>query len=292
MKKVTIPEPTDYSNKVYELDYKEVIYNIIENGSAKKVRGHETISLFGLHYEIDFKYMKGRFPLITGRKMFPKNFIAEFLWIMGGGTHIQDLQENEVHIWDDWADHMGYLGPIYGYQLRMFNGENCDQLEYIKTLLEKEPTSRRMIMTMWNPLQLKKMALPPCHHTIQFNVNSNKYLDIMVMQRSADVMVGLPYDIALYSVMMEVFSSMFSYSPGKLIFSIGDAHIYDNHWEGMETYLKTLLYEPPYLEFNEKYFMKDFNDDSRKYMPCNIPFEEIKLTKYKHGPHINFKIAK
>ena len=279
----------------WEYKYKEMLTSILEEGQMAEVRGHKVIEKFGGHFKIEdigqgfysnqaTKEYQTLFPLLTARKLYPKNFIAELLWILKGGNNIKYLNQNKVKIWDNWAkDDNGSLGPIYGYQLRKFNNTHDQLLPLIKEL-KKGESNRRLLLTMWNPLHIKKMALPPCHHTFQFHIR-NTYtgvkLDLLVMQRSADMMIGFPYDFALYALMLHIFAISCGYTAGNLTFSLGNYHIYADHIDGMQEYLRSPVSLCPTL------VIKDWE----KKEILDYKFEDFKIKNYTHGENIKFKVA-
>lgn len=244
------------SNKI-ELSYLQALYDILHNGDDKDDRtGTGTRQMFGLRLEHD---MRDGFPLFTTKKMFWKGIIVELLWMLSGNTNIDFLQKNGVKIWNEWADDNGELGPVYGHQWRGFNcasvsaddsGYKCttpdvhnglehlDQLQRAQKLILHNPNSRRILVSAWNPAQMDEMRLPPCHLLFQFNVSSNGYLDLEMYQRSADMFLGVPFDIASYAALLQMMAKVTGKTPRKLGYTFADAHIYKNHFAAVEEQLK------------------------------------------------------
>lgn len=189
-----------------------------------------------------------RFPLITGRKIYEKVFNTEFDWFLNGETNIERFKKNNIKIWNDWADENGDLGPVYGHQLRNYNSSNIDQLTNLIQGLKNAPDSRRHIISLWNPQQLKDMALPPCYLYFQFFVKNNK-LNMFVVQRSGDLFLGIPYDIALFSKLLLYIAKETNFKAHKVNLQIVDAHIYNNQKEAVLEYLKTNIYKAPLFEY-------------------------------------------
>ena len=216
--------------------------------------------------------------MLTGRKMYEKNFITEAVWMLRGETDTKRFHDNGVKIWDAWADEKGELGKLYGYQLRNFNSAGCDQLRHLDKELGQNPSSRRLLASMWNPLELDEMALPPCHFAFQLVVTGAS-LNIVVYQRSADVMVGLPYDVAMYGVVLSVFCKRHDYECGTLTVHMGDAHIYRNHFEGVSEYIKRAVHPLPGIRITNS-------------NPFSIEEKEICITNYQHEEAIFFSVAK
>lgn len=214
-------------------EYLTALEFILRNGERRSNRtGIDTISVFGLNLKFDLQ--KG-FPLLTTKKMFSKGIFGELVWMLKGETNIYFLQENGIHIWDAWADADGNLGPVYGKQWRDWNG--VDQIKAIIGQLKNDPYSRRIILTNWNVSELSEMALPPCHILTQFYVRG-EFLDCAVYQRSADMFLGVPFDIAEYAALVQLLGYLCGYKPGKLYYNLGDAHIYTNHIEQVQEQLK------------------------------------------------------
>ena len=209
--------------------------NLLQAPKKEDRTGVGTTSLFGRQLEHD---MSLGFPLLVGKKMYFNHAITELLWILQGRTDLGYLHENGVHYWDDDYERSGRkdgkLGPVYGAQWRDFNG--YDQLMNLIYNISVNPSSRRHIINAWAPHKLKNMVLPPCHYAMQVNINNDK-MDLMWIQRSADVFLGLPYDIAMYAILLELLCHNTEYTPGKLIAQLGDCHLYLNHLEAAEEYV-------------------------------------------------------
>lgn len=240
--------------------YTSALGDVLFWGTEREDRtGVGTISLFGLKATYDIsRYL----PLLTTKKVSFKNIAVELLWFLRGDTNTAYLENHGVTIWREWQDPYGNLGPIYGKQWRDFGG--VDQIAEIEKQLKEDPTSRRIILSAWNPGELKQMALPPCHMMAQFYVRYGKHLDCQLYQRSADMFLGVPYNIASYSLLTHMLAHTHGFRPGKLIHVIGDAHIYSNHVKQVrEQYLRTPR-ESPQLVINRKcdsildYTLEDF----------------------------------
>lgn len=211
--------------KTLDTPYLKLLDFIDSVGTARQDRtGVGTKSLFGLSVSYNIGW---RFPLLTTKKVSFKNIAVELLWFLRGDTNIDYLIDNGVNIWNEWADELGDLGPIYGKQWRDFGG--VDQIAEIENQLKNDPTSRRIILSAWNPAEIEYMALPPCHVMAQFYVRNGEHLDCQLYQRSGDMFLGVPYNIASYSLLTYMLAHTHGFKPGKLIHVIGDAHIYNNH---------------------------------------------------------------
>ncbi len=211
--------------------YIDLLSHVIEHGTEKKDRtGTGTISTFG--YQMRFDLSEG-FPVMTTKKLHLKSIIHELLWFLSGSTNIKYLQENGVKIWNEWADANGNLGPVYGYQWRSWpspDGRHIDQISAVVRSLKENPDSRRHIVNAWNVGEIEKMALPPCHILFQFYVAGGR-LSCQLYQRSADIFLGVPFNIASYSLLTLMMAQVTGYKPGEFIHTLGDAHIYLNHME-------------------------------------------------------------
>ncbi|MFL2618884.1 MAG: thymidylate synthase [Candidatus Marisimplicoccus sp.] len=270
--------------------YQDLLQHIKENGVEKKDRtGTGTISVFG--YQMKFDLKKG-FPLVTSKKLHLRSIIYELIWFINGGTNINYLNENGVSIWDEWANKNGELGPIYGAQWRNWNNDGIDQLNDVISSLKENPSSRRMIVTAWNPniipntkktfsenVKEGKAALPPCHAFFQFYVADNK-LSCQMYQRSADVFLGVPFNIASYSLLTYMIAQVCELEVGEFIHTLGDAHIYLNHIEQVDLQLTRDPLELPRLELNPK--IKNIED---------FKYEDIEIVNYKFHPPIKGKIS-
>ncbi|HWR74895.1 MAG TPA: thymidylate synthase [Bacteroidales bacterium] len=211
--------------------YIDLLSHVMEHGTEKKDRtGTGTISTFG--YQMRFDLSEG-FPVMTTKKLHLKSIIHELLWFLSGSTNIKYLQENGVKIWNEWADANGNLGPVYGYQWRSWpspDGRHIDQISAVVRSLKENPDSRRHIVNAWNVGEIEKMALPPCHILFQFYVAGGR-LSCQLYQRSADIFLGVPFNIASYSLLTLMMAQVTGYKPGEFIHTLGDAHIYLNHME-------------------------------------------------------------
>ena len=240
----------------YEIKYKKLLRKCLESGEKKLTRtGIDCISIFNKKISIN---INKSFPMLTARKMFEKTFKTEFEWFINGETNIERFKSNNIKIWDAWADKNGDLGPVYGYQLKNFNGENIDQLNKVIESIKLNPLSRRHIISLWNPAQTDLMALPPCYSYFQFYVKKNK-LNLTIMQRSGDLVAGVPYDIALFSMLLLYVSEKTNLKPKNICLNIVDAHIYTNQISPAKIYLKRPYYKLPIYEFkNGKIEIKNY----------------------------------
>jgi thymidylate synthase len=251
----------------YEYQYRNILKDILATGHFRNDRtGVGSYSLFNESLKID---LKEGFPLLTGRKMFEKTFKTEFDWFINGETNIKRFQDNGIKIWDAWADDNGDLGPVYGHQLRNFNSEYYDQLAILINNLKEAPDSRRHIISLWNPLQLEEMALPPCYLYFQFFVENDR-LNMFVVQRSGDVLLGIPYDVALFSQILLYIAEQTGYTANLLDIQIIDAHIYKNQIEAVKLYLEQETFLSP------EYTYKD---------------GKLEIINYQHGPKITAAVA-
>jgi len=239
----------------YEKDYIDLLNRVLNNAddTYKKNRTKsKCLSKFGESITVDLKNKHGisSFPILIGRKMYPKTFFTELKWFMEGETNIKRFQDAGIKIWDKWADKRGELGPVYGFQLRKWGGMRVkhpfDQLNDVMYNLKYMPESRRHVVTLWDPFEIDDMALPPCYHSFTFNVTNGK-LNCHVSMRSSDVFVGLPYDIALFATMVHLMChslsprmSLDALIPGKLHFSLTDAHIYWQNMDAVQEYLEDM----------------------------------------------------
>jgi thymidylate synthase len=253
----------------YEEQYKEILRNCLSNDSVYREdrTGVGCYSLFNQSMEFD---VSNRFPVITGRKMFPKVFNTEMKWFLNGETNIERFKKAGVKIWDAWADENGDLGPVYGHQLRNFNSQGFDQMSNVIWSLCEEPDSRRHVISLWNPAQTDDMALPPCYLYFQFFVENGK-LNMFVVQRSGDMYLGVPYDVALFTLIMNYVASKTGYKVGKLAMNIIDAHVYVNQIDAVNEYLDKPTFAMPAYRF--------------------CPQKGARLIGYEHGPHIPAPVA-
>jgi thymidylate synthase len=218
--------------------YLDLLHHVLENGSDRPDRtGTGTRSVFG--YQMRFDLAHG-FPVTTTKKLHLKSIIHELLWFLAGDTNIKYLNDNGVTIWDEWADENGDLGPVYGKQWRSWPGEDGQTIDQIHNLLaqiRKNPNSRRLIVTAWNPAEVDQMALPPCHCLFQFYVSDGR-LSCQLYQRSADIFLGVPFNIASYALLTMMVAQVSGLKPGDFIHTLGDAHLYANHFEQAREQLK------------------------------------------------------
>ena len=270
--------------------YHDLIRHVLEQGHHKGDRtGTGTKSVFG--YQMRFDLSEG-FPMVTTKKLHLKSIIYELLWFLNGDTNIKYLQENGVRIWNDWADEHGDLGPVYGYQWRNWNGEEIDQIKDIIHTLKHNPNSRRMLVSAWNPSVMPdttvsfsenvangKAALPPCHAFFQFYVADGK-LSCQLYQRSADIFLGVPFNIASYALLTMMIAQVCGYEAGDFIHTFGDAHIYTNHMEQVNLQLSRELRNLPTLKINSE--VKDI---------FGFKFDDFTLENYDPHPHIKGAVA-
>jgi thymidylate synthase len=260
--------------------YLDLLSHVLENGTRKEDRtGTGTISVFG--YQMRFDLAEG-FPLLTTKKLHLKSIIHELLWFLDGGTNIQYLNDHGVRIWNEWADEEGNLGPIYGSQWRSWpsgDGKTIDQISGVVESLKHNPDSRRHIVSAWNVGELDKMALPPCHILFQF-YEADGYLSCQLYQRSADIFLGVPFNMASYSFLLMMMAQVTGLKPGKFIHTLGDAHIYQNHIEQVRMQLSRDPRPLPKVTLNQE--VKSIFD---------FRFEDFNVENYDPHPHIKGKIA-
>lgn len=232
--------------------YLELVQRIVDEGIPKEDRtGTGTLSIFGHQYRLA---LSDGFPLVTTKKMFVRGIVHELLWLLSGSSNIRYLQENDVHIWDEWADENGELGPVYGYQWRSWpcsNGKFIDQISRVVEAIRANPSSRRHLVSAWNVEFIDKMALPPCHTFFQFYV-ADQRLSCQLYQRSADVFLGVPFNIASYSLLTHMVAQVTQLEPGEFIHTFGDAHLYLNHLTQAKKQLEREPLRLPKLELNPK----------------------------------------
>ena len=270
--------------------YLDLVKHVLDNGELKEDRtGTGTKSVFG--YQMRFNLDDG-FPMVTTKKLHLKSIIYELLWFLKGDTNIKYLQENGVKIWDAWADSKGDLGPVYGFQWRNWNNDGIDQISNLINDLKNNPSSRRHLISAWNPSVLPdtsksfeanvangKAALPPCHAFFQFHVINGK-LSCQLYQRSADIFLGVPFNIASYSLLTIMIAQVCDLKVGDFIHTFGDAHIYSNHFDQMKLQLTRVPRKLPTLKVNKK--IKSIFD---------FKFEDFTLEDYNPHPHIKGKVA-
>ncbi len=230
--------------------YLDLLNHVLDHGAEKRDRtGTGTVSTFG--YQMRFDLSEG-FPLMTTKKLHLKSIIYELLWFLSGDTNVRFLQENGVRIWNEWADADGNLGPVYGHQWRSWpaaDGRNIDQVKSVVSSLRTNPDSRRHVISAWNVGELEKMALPPCHILFQFYVAGDR-LSCQLYQRSADIFLGVPFNIASYALLTMMMAQAAGYKPGEFIHTLGDAHIYLNHLEQVKLQLTRKPLPLPVMTLN------------------------------------------
>lgn len=259
--------------------YLDLLQHVVEKGVEKNDRtGTGTISTFG--YQMRFNLQDG-FPLLTTKKVHLRSIIHELLWFLKGDTNVKYLNENKVSIWDEWADENGNLGPIYGHQWRSWDAEDhsIDQIDEIINTLKHNPDSRRMIVSAWNVGKLQEMKLPPCHLLFQFYV-ANGTLSCQLYQRSADIFLGVPFNIASYALLTMMIAQVTGLKPGEFIHTLGDAHIYLNHMEQVKLQLSRDIRPLPQMKVNPKII--NIN---------NFVFDDFKLEGYDPHPPIKASVA-
>jgi len=279
--------------------YHDLVEHVLANGNIKSDRtGTGTKSVFG--YQMRFDLSEG-FPMVTTKKLHLKSIIYELLWFLNGDTNIKYLQENGVRIWNDWADDNGDLGPVYGHQWRNWNNEEIDQITDIIHTLKTNPDSRRMLVSAWNPSVMPntsipfsenvangKAALPPCHAFFQFYVSapevegdeSTRKLSCQLYQRSADIFLGVPFNIASYALLTIMMAQVCGYQAGDFVHTFGDAHIYSNHVEQLELQLSREIRPLPKMLLNSE--VKDI---------FGFKFDDFTLKNYNPHPHIKGAVA-
>ncbi|MDF2699330.1 MAG: thymidylate synthase [Haloplasmataceae bacterium] len=260
--------------------YLDLCKHILETGNFKADRtGTGTISTFG--YQMRFDLAKG-FPLVTTKKVHLKSIVHELLWFINGDTNVKYLQDNGVRIWNEWADEAGNLGPVYGHQWRSWettDGTVIDQLSEVIEQIKTNPNSRRLIVSAWNVGDLNKMALPPCHLMFQFYVNDNK-LSCMLYQRSGDVFLGVPFNIASYALLTMMVAQVCNLELGEFVHTIGDAHIYSNHLDQINLQLTREIRNLPQMLINQD--VQSIFD---------YKYEDFTLVNYDPHPHISGVVA-
>ena len=260
--------------------YHDLMKHILEHGATKTDRtGTGTISVFG--YQMRFNLAEG-FPVLTTKKVHLRSIIHELLWFLKGETNIAYLKENGVGIWDEWADENGELGPVYGYQWRSWptpDGLHIDQISQVIDQIKNTPDSRRLIVSAWNVGEISKMKLPPCHAFFQFYVADGK-LSCQLYQRSADVFLGVPFNIASYALLTLMVAQVCGLQPGEFVHTLGDAHLYSNHIEQTKLQLSRDFRSLPQMHINPT--IKNIFD---------FKFEDFELKNYDPHPHIKADVA-
>jgi thymidylate synthase len=260
--------------------YLDLLSHILEKGTKKTDRtGTGTISVFG--YQMRFDLSEG-FPLLTTKKLHTKSIIHELLWFLKGDTNIKYLKDNGVGIWDEWADEKGDLGPVYGKQWRSWaapDRRSIDQISHLVEMIRNKPDSRRLIVSAWNPADVDKMALPPCHCLFQFYVAEGK-LSCQLYQRSADTFLGVPFNIASYALLTMMIAQVCHLEPGEFVHTFGDAHLYLNHIEQAKLQLSREPRKLPRMKINPS--VKNIFD---------FKFEDFQLEDYDPHPHIKAAVS-
>lgn len=261
-------------------NYLALMRHVLENGTKKTDRtGTGTLSVFG--YQMRFNLAEG-FPLVTTKKCHLRSIIHELLWFLQGDTNIRYLNENKVSIWNEWADENGDLGPVYGHQWRSWptpNGDTIDQITQVIEQIKNTPDSRRLIVSAWNVGEIDKMALPPCHCFFQFYVADGK-LSCQLYQRSADIFLGVPFNIASYALLTMMIAQVCDLKPGDFVHTLGDAHLYTNHLEQTQLQLTRTPFAKPTMQINP-------NIDNI----FDFRFEDFVLQNYEAHPHIAAPVA-
>ena len=260
--------------------YLDFLEHVMETGVDRMDRtGTGTRGVFG--YQMRFDLADG-FPMVTTKKLHLKSIVHELIWFLAGDTNIRYLKENKVRIWDEWADENGDLGPVYGKQWRRWespDGRVIDQVANVIEAIKANPYSRRHIVSAWNPSEVDDMALPPCHCLFQFHVADGR-LSCQLYQRSADIFLGVPFNIASYALLTQMMAQVCDLEPGDFVHTFGDAHIYSNHFEQVREQLRRAPYPLPTLTLNP-----DINS------VFDFRYEDIKVTGYQAHPHIAGKVA-
>ena len=260
--------------------YLDLLDYVLKHGNVKEDRtGTGTKSVFG--WQMRFDLNKG-FPLLTTKKLHLRSIIHELLWFIRGDTNISYLKDNNVSIWDEWADENGDLGPVYGKQWRRWStpeGRKLDQLYDVISEIKNNPNSRRMIVSAWNPSDVGAMALPPCHCLFQFYVADNK-LSCQLYQRSADIFLGVPFNIASYAILTHMIANVCDISVGDFVHTLGDAHLYKNHFEQAKKQLSRPIKNKPQIKVLKKH--TKIND---------FVFEDFEIINYDPHPHISAPVA-
>jgi thymidylate synthase len=260
--------------------YLDLMREVLETGAEKDDRtGTGTRSVFGRQMRFD---LADGFPLVTTKKLHLKSIIHELLWFLQGSTNTRYLQDNGVRIWDEWADAEGELGPIYGHQWRSWptpDGKSIDQIEWVVDEIRANPTSRRLIVSAWNAAAIDAMALPPCHTLFQFYVRDGR-LSCQLYQRSADIFLGVPFNIASYAMLTLMVAQVTGYAPGDFVHTLGDAHLYSNHLDQAAEQLSRTPLPRPSMTLNPD--VRDID---------GFKFEDFILAGYEAHPHIKAAIA-
>ena len=260
--------------------YLDLLEHILQHGTRKDDRtGTGTLSVFG--YQMRFDLQDG-FPLLTTKKLHLKSIIYELLWFLRGETNVRYLQEHGVRIWDEWADEKGELGPVYGSQWRAWHtadGRSVDQIAQVVQQIQKNPNSRRLIVSAWNPGEVDRMALPPCHALFQFYVADGR-LSCQLYQRSADIFLGVPFNIASYALLTQMMAQVCGLEAGDFVHTFGDVHLYRNHLEQARLLLTRQLFPLPQMKLNP---------EVRSIF--GFQYEDFELVNYQAHPHIKAEVS-
>ncbi len=260
--------------------YLDLMQYVLDNGTKKGDRtGTGTLSVFGHQMRFD---LSDGFPLVTTKKLHLKSIVHELLWFLNGDTNVRYLQENGVSIWDEWADENGDLGPVYGAQWRSWptaDGRHIDQIENLISDIKETPDSRRLLVCAWNVGEVDKMALPPCHCMFQFYVGDGK-LSCQLYQRSADIFLGVPFNIASYALLTMMIAQVTGLAPGHFVHTFGDAHLYLNHIQQAQEQLKRRPHKLPKMILNPE--VQDI---------FSFRYDDFKLVGYESHPHIKAPVA-
>jgi len=267
-----------YSNNMQQ--YLDLLSHVMENGVTRSDRtGTGTRGVFGYQMRFD---LAGGFPMVTTKKLHKKSIVHELIWFLAGDTNVKYLQDHKVRIWDEWADEHGELGPVYGKQWRRWEGPDgavIDQVSKVIEAIKTNPNSRRHIVSAWNPVDVDDMALPPCHCLFQFHVANGK-LSCQLYQRSADIFLGVPFNIASYALLTHMMAQVCDLKVGEFVHTFGDAHIYSNHFEQVKEQLTRMPRPLPRLKLNPNVTnLYDFTAD------------DVRILGYKAHPHIAGKVA-
>lgn len=260
--------------------YLELLNRVLTEGVRKEDRtGTGTISVFG--HQMRFNLEEG-FPLLTTKKLHLKSIIYELLWFLNGDTNVKYLQDHGVRIWNEWADENGDLGPVYGHQWRSwpdYRGGTIDQIAQVEEMIKRNPNSRRMLVTAWNPAEVEDMALPPCHCLFQFYVADGR-LSLQLYQRSADTFLGVPFNIASYALLLQMMAQVTGLQPGEFVHTTGDTHLYLNHLEQARLQLSRTPRPLPTMRINPD--VKSIFD---------FRYEDFELENYDPWPHIAAEVS-
>ncbi len=258
--------------------YLDLLQDILDNGQdANNRTGIYARKVFGRQMRFDLS--KG-FPLVTTKKVYLRAIIHELIWLLSGNTNIKYLHDNNVTIWDEWADENGDLGPVYGHQWRNFNSQGIDQIKDVIERIKKNPQDRRLIVTAWNPAQIDEMALPPCHCFFQFDVTPDGKLNCQLYQRSCDMFLGVPFNIASYALLTMMIAQVCGLKAGEFVHTLGNAHIYSNHFEQVKLQLSRKPYPLSEMKINPN--VKNIDD---------FRFEDFELVNYQCHPTIKGDVA-